>query len=213
MGYLFVTLFCFRRQAPRLAMTGGCFGLAYGSLVGTARMVQGAHFPTDVLWALGLIGMTATCLHYFVLPTATRWWAPLAQMRPRRRRAVSAILLVIVLVITGLFLTRRPYFKTFRFDLPLPPEIRSIELSTELPLSRQQVTYGPHSQGRLRVHASGFGWVAARCRVALKPRLQDGNLLLHLTGKPDGYFSELSYEIEWLLPTGAQGMLDLPGGD
>jgi membrane-associated PAP2 superfamily phosphatase len=209
MGYLFVSLFFLRREAPRAALAGGCLGLLYGSLVGMARMVQGAHFPTDVLWALGLIWLTAAGLHYFLLPACARWAAPLAQMRPRRRRVLSAVLLVVVVVITGLFLTRRPYFKTFSFDLPLSADIRSLTLSTELPLSRQAAAYEPRAQGRLRVHASGFGWVTARCRVTLTPRLRADRLELHLAGQPRGYFSELSYELEWLLPEAPEGLLDL----
>jgi membrane-associated PAP2 superfamily phosphatase len=209
MGFLFVTLFFLRREVPRVALAGGAFGLVYGSLVGMARMVQGAHFPTDVLWSLGLIWMTAAGLHYLLLPAFARWLIPLKQMQPRQRLALSAVLLVAVLVITGLFLTRRPYFRTFSFDLPLSADIRSVALATDLPLSRHAAEYGPHTQGRLRVHASGFGWPTARCRVTLKPSIRDNRLELRLAGQPSGYFSELSYELEWLLPEASEGRLDL----
>jgi membrane-associated PAP2 superfamily phosphatase len=209
MGYLFVTLFFLRREAPRTALAGGCFGLVYGSLVGVARMVQGAHFATDVLWALGLIWMTAASLHYFLLPACSRRVIPLKQMQPRQRRALAATILVAVVVITGLFLTRRPYFKTFAFDLPLSANIRALTLNTDLSLSRQAAEYGPYPQGRLRVHVSGFGWVTARCRVTLTPKIRSDRLALHLAGLPSGYFSELSYELEWLLPGDLEGHLAL----
>jgi hypothetical protein len=208
MGYLFVALFFLRREAPRAALLLGGFGLVYGSLVGLARMVQGAHFPTDVLWALGLIWMTAAGLHYFILPTLARWAIPLRQMRPGQRRILSVTLLLAVVVITCLFLTRRPYFKTFTFALPLSSDIQSLALTTDLALSRQAAEYGRYPQGRLRVHASGFGWVTARCSVTLTPRIRANRLELRLAGKPRGYFSELSYELEWLLPAAAEGHLD-----
>jgi hypothetical protein len=172
-------------------------------------MVQGAHFATDVLWALGLIWMTAAGLHYFLLPAFSRWVIPLKQMRPRQRRTLAAIILVVVVVITGLFLTRRPYFKTFTFDLPLSADIHALTLNTDLILSRQTAAYGPHPRGRLRVHASGFGWVTARCRVTLTPKIQTDRLELHLAGRASGYFSELSYELEWLLPGDSEGYLEL----
>jgi len=210
MGYLFVTLFFLRRQAPRLALAGGCFGLLYGSLVGMARMVQGAHFATDVIWSLGLIWMTAAGLHYFLLPALARWMEPLRQMAAGQRRALVVFLLVAVILITGLFLTRRPYFKTFTFDLPLAGGIQSLELSTDLPLSSQAIVYGGgRPDGRLRVHTSGFGWVTARCRVTLTPRRRENRLELRLEGRPDGYFSELSYELEWILPEASEGRIRL----
>jgi hypothetical protein len=106
-------------------------------------------------------------------------------------------------------LTRRPYFKTFTFDLPLSADIHALTLNTDLILSRQTAAYGPHPRGRLRVHASGFGWVTARCRMTLRPKIRADRLELHLASRPSGYFSELSYELEWLLPGDSEGDLEL----
>lgn len=210
MGYLFVTLFFLRRQAPRVALLGGCFGIFYGSLVGMARMIQGAHFPTDVLWALGFIWMTAAACHYFLLPAIGRWLTPLKQMQPGQRRALSIVLLLAVVIVTALFLTRRPYFKTFTFDLPLAAGVQTLDLTSDLPLERQAVDYGARKKGRLRVHASGFGWVAARCRVTLSVQHRSDLLEVRIAGQPQGYFSELTYELEWLLPEGLEGRVELP---
>lgn len=213
MGYLFVTLFFLRRQAPRTAIIGGCFGLLYGTLVGMARMIQGAHFPTDVLWSLGLIWMTAAALHYFILPALARRLVPLKEMRAGQRRSLSLVMLVAVAVITALFLTRRPYYKTFVFNLPISTDLHSLSLTTDLELSRQVTEYGPWSTGKLRVHASGFGWVTARCEVTLTPVSRGDRLELRLEGHPRGYFSELSYELEWLLPDAAEGKVRLLYGN
>jgi membrane-associated PAP2 superfamily phosphatase len=43
-------------------------GLGYGSLVGLARMLQGAHFLSDVLWALGFVYLTALASFYLLRP-------------------------------------------------------------------------------------------------------------------------------------------------
>jgi len=42
-------------------------GVAYGTIMGVARMVQGGHFPTDVLWSGGLVLMLIALLYYVVL--------------------------------------------------------------------------------------------------------------------------------------------------
>jgi membrane-associated PAP2 superfamily phosphatase len=41
-------------------------GLVYGFLVGYARIAQGAHFLSDVIWALGIVYFTAVSLFYLL---------------------------------------------------------------------------------------------------------------------------------------------------
>jgi len=42
-------------------------GLAYGAVMGVARMAQGGHFPTDVLWSGVIVLVVLTALYYLVL--------------------------------------------------------------------------------------------------------------------------------------------------
>jgi lipid A 4'-phosphatase len=51
-------LICYRRR-PWLALAFLLLGLSYGALIGLARIVAGAHFPSDVLWAGGIVYFTA----------------------------------------------------------------------------------------------------------------------------------------------------------
>jgi lipid A 4'-phosphatase len=52
---------CCRRR-PRLAAAFLLLGLTYGTLIGAARIVAGAHFPSDVLWSAGIVYFTALAL-------------------------------------------------------------------------------------------------------------------------------------------------------
>lgn len=65
MGYVLVAGVCLvspRRPAWRRGLAlGGA--LTYGSLVGFARIVHGAHFVSDVLWSGGLMCFTVAALH------------------------------------------------------------------------------------------------------------------------------------------------------
>jgi lipid A 4'-phosphatase len=54
-------LVCYRRR-PGLAAAFLLLGLAGGAVIGLARVVAGCHFPSDVLWAGGLIYFTALLL-------------------------------------------------------------------------------------------------------------------------------------------------------
>ena len=62
--YLLVPYFLLRRRAPRKALGILALGLCYGSLMGLARMVQGDHFLSDVLWSLGFVYLTGLALSY-----------------------------------------------------------------------------------------------------------------------------------------------------
>ena len=64
--YLLTPYFLLRRRAKWRSAGVLALGLAYGSLVGLARMIQGAHFLSDVLWALGFVYLTGLALFYLL---------------------------------------------------------------------------------------------------------------------------------------------------
>lgn len=62
--YLLVPYFLLRRHRPARAAVVFAAGIVYGGLVGYARIAQGAHFLSDVLWALGIVYLTAVAFFY-----------------------------------------------------------------------------------------------------------------------------------------------------
>jgi len=60
--YLMAPAFVYWRRRPWLALAFVLFGLAAGAVIGLARMVAGGHFPSDVLWAGGIVYFTALAL-------------------------------------------------------------------------------------------------------------------------------------------------------
>jgi len=66
--YLFTPFFILRRTAKKWAVFFLSLGVSYGILMGIARMVQGGHFPSDVVWAGGftyLTGLVLSCFFRF----------------------------------------------------------------------------------------------------------------------------------------------------
>jgi lipid A 4'-phosphatase len=64
--YLMAPYFVLRRRnrnRARLVLLGG---VGYGVLMGLARMVQGGHFPSDVLWAGGIVYLVGLSLYYLL---------------------------------------------------------------------------------------------------------------------------------------------------
>lgn len=64
--YLLVPYFLLRRRSRWKAAAVFATGIIYGTLMGYARVAQGAHFVSDVLWALGMVYMSAVALFYLL---------------------------------------------------------------------------------------------------------------------------------------------------
>lgn len=62
--YLLVPYFIVRRRSKSRAAFFLVLGLGFGALVGLARMIQGAHFLSDVVWALGLVYLGGLAAFY-----------------------------------------------------------------------------------------------------------------------------------------------------
>jgi lipid A 4'-phosphatase len=60
--YLFTPFFFLRRKGKKWGLFFLWLGMSYGLLMGAARMVQGGHFPSDVLWAGGFTYLTGLVL-------------------------------------------------------------------------------------------------------------------------------------------------------
>jgi membrane-associated PAP2 superfamily phosphatase len=64
--YLLTPYFLLRRRARWKAAAVLGVGLVYGSLMGYARIAQGAHFLSDIVWSLGIVYLSALALFYLV---------------------------------------------------------------------------------------------------------------------------------------------------
>lgn len=62
--FLFAPWFFLRQKNSRLAFAFLALGIAYGSLMGLGRIVQGGHFISDVVWSGGITYLTGLSLSY-----------------------------------------------------------------------------------------------------------------------------------------------------
>ena len=67
MAYSVASLSAFYPYHPVLAVAALLGGIAFGTLTGVARMTQGGHFLTDVLWSGIIVFMVFAALYYLVL--------------------------------------------------------------------------------------------------------------------------------------------------
>jgi lipid A 4'-phosphatase len=64
--YLMAPYFVLRARNRRLARLALLAGACYGVFMGVARMAQGGHFASDVLWAGGMVYLVGLSLYYLL---------------------------------------------------------------------------------------------------------------------------------------------------
>jgi lipid A 4'-phosphatase len=64
--YLAMPFFALHRRKPRVAAWIYAGGMLYGVMMGIARIAQGGHFVSDILWAWGVVHLTAVTLYFLM---------------------------------------------------------------------------------------------------------------------------------------------------
>lgn len=204
MGFVFCSLVFARRRSWVAATAGGIGGLAYGGLLGLCRMIQGAHFATDVLWSFGLLMVVAVVLHYFILPRS----GPAKTRRANgRRNWMVPVFLMICIGIVLAFLTRRPFYETRTELLAIEPAVRRLVVNVDAPIESRHVRYGSGKSVQVGIRSRGFGWSLSKVRYRVDTGRRGTTLLLFLHVDREGYFSELNHRVEVHVPQSLEARL------
>ena len=75
--YLSAPYFVLRRKKHRQALLWLWGGILYGIVMGMARVIQGGHFVTDVIWSAGFVYLTAIILASLLRLDVTSTESPL----------------------------------------------------------------------------------------------------------------------------------------
>lgn len=201
MGFSVITLVFLQRRSKKIAFAGLATGLVLGGLLSAARMVKGAHFPTDMIWSLGFVTMTATALHYCIQKIPARQPAvPRPVMKTGKRIGITIIVSLVAVLMTVAFMTRRPFYKTLEFQAPLPPEIKRIVIRMDSDPEQLAILPENTDKATLLVHAHGFGWAWVDYEIKPDIESRSDTLTFNLDIEARSYFAELNHSIEVTLP-------------
>ena len=70
--YMIAPWFLLRRQKRSKGLVWLAGGMGYGLLIGGARILQGGHFLSDVVWSGGLVYITGELLILLIFPDDSR---------------------------------------------------------------------------------------------------------------------------------------------
>jgi lipid A 4'-phosphatase len=203
MGFVFLAMMGFRRQKKVLAVGGAAAGMVLGVFLSAARIVQGAHFLSDTIWSLGIITITFTVFDAY-LPLAGEASRTVGGPMNRSRRIwITTAAVIGALLMTGGFLTRRPYYNTMVYPLGSTSAVEVVRIRINADPERVSIRYADLAAGRLQVDAHGFGWLKFDYRMAFDARTVGRILDVSLEVEAQSYFAELDHAITLTLPRDA----------
>jgi lipid A 4'-phosphatase len=199
MGFYLVTLYyLFRRRNKWVGNSALAVAIIYGTMIGIARMIQGGHFASDVVWSAGFTFLTAEILYYWILkiPLYDEGVIPTPErnvLAYSKRRLVFIIIasLFLLAILVFAFLVSKPFNK--EFDHSLPPNIHFsiLKLSVEnnigdITLHLQKTT----PDISIITTATGFGFPKRTLTSDFNYHLQGDTLHLSYRYFVKGYFFE-----------------------
>jgi lipid A 4'-phosphatase len=152
MGFFFFAgYFILRARRPRTARACLAFALGYGVLIGWARVAQGGHFPSDVVWAATVVWLVAAVL--------ARWLrveepGRVADFRPVGWGRLAVAGLLVPLALFGVLLAT-PLDRRESFGGGASWAGRAVDLRLRVPLGETLLRPGDTTLIEARSH--GFG--------------------------------------------------------
>lgn len=203
MGFYFFAPGILLWRLGRRRMSRGVFSLAWGLgiLLGVARILQGGHFASDVLWGAGICWLVSLGLYYALgLDRRLEWTGSLpAGLRGGPWRVAGAVAALIL--VAGILLAT-PYRREERHELRGRPG-SPLELSLVLEGTRHRIRLGsaPAQPGSIVARGQGHGLPGSAVKSHWTYRVEpEGTLYFQFKQRMSGWFSELDQRTEVVVP-------------
>jgi membrane-associated PAP2 superfamily phosphatase len=120
---VFIAGLALRKKNPKLANRIIAGGFAYGLLMGIGRNVQGAHYPTDIIWAGGMVWLSSVFTWHYLFFSGEK------KRLPAGRKKIIWVLLIWV-AFQSYFI--HAHYKAYSFPLRSNGGIKTVSLVTSL---------------------------------------------------------------------------------
>lgn len=212
MGFIFIVLyFSFRKKQPRLAYASLSFSLLYGSLIGLARIAQGGHFLSDVIWSGGITYFIAAFLYYDILkiPEKSEKEIDKETSIPEKTKTSPAKLFWIIFsiilsiaIFLFIFLFSKPVYKEYQNRIKSDKKYRVACLN--LNIEQANLTISPSENNvplKLKATLQGFGYAKSRFINKLEKFIRNDTMYIDYLCRKKGYFYESEVEVNVMLDT------------
>lgn len=197
-GYVLMAgFFIFYRHRRRLAYGWLIAGVVFGTLLGLARMFQGGHFLTDVIWVALICYYLALWLYYLLgLKDSVSREATRRRKMPLKVRLLIGV--VALLSVIGVLLAT-PYRDERSFALGDRGK-SGTPINFKATLALGQVDLVPSDTFLASKRSSGHGIPTSRVSSALWEEKNEDTLSAHYFERQSGWFHELDTKTKIELP-------------
>ena len=200
--YLFMPYFLLRKKKKILASGFFFLGLFYGGLIGAARIIQGGHFLSDVIWCFGFLYLTGLfCYHYIGLDRELLYKKKNrnAELSPFKKKILMVVSIIVAIVALSFFLLGTPYYSEknyFPNFKNAKSKVLIINIDDGNLLIRQ------NQKLNLIFEAQGFGFPNSRISKKWEERYStNGDTLIKtISFSEKGFFTELSTKFDLIIP-------------
>lgn len=192
MGFIFCSIyFILKNKKKFLAHIALWGGLIYGTVMGLARIAQGAHFLSDVIWAGAITIITAEIIYYFLFEKEKN--IIIDFLNNKNISAFTSIVMFFVLIIFLFlfFLMFVPFYKEQKIDLNLKNKNLILVFNGYGNLKINHTDKNPH----INIIASGFGLPKRDFVWNIDKRERDDKTEILFNTYKKGYFKEFTSDI------------------
>jgi lipid A 4'-phosphatase len=206
MGFFFITIYyCFKRKHKALAYSSVVFSIAIGTFIGFARISQGGHFFSDVLWSWGLTYLTASFLYYFILKIpdydlkpdadAKEPVMPSARSTGKRRALVIIAIILSIGIMIFTFLFSKPFYQESIHDITGDESVQLIKLRLNINRGDVMIHKGNFKLPvQIKTMARGFGFPEYKYQSMLSRQLKNDTLVANYFLSIKGLFNEIDVQ-------------------
>jgi len=200
MGFQFIVLYYILKRRNKIlgyCALGGT--IVYGSLMGLARIFQGGHLTSDVLWAAGFTFFTAHLLYYIILKIPDQQTKPTAQSPKTAPASKVKILSIVAFSIFALalliwiFLFSKPFYKEYEHAVSPGLQFQYIDLISHNELGDVSIKF-TNTNVPIEIFSSinGFGYPKQKVKSRFVYRTENDTLKINYELTVKGMF----YEVE-----------------
>lgn len=197
--YLSTPYLLLKRRRRRAAFGFLVAGVAWGSLLGAARMMAGGHFLSDVIWAGGIVWLTALAVYHLLdldrEPAAATKPEDVARER-RKARAVTVLAGGALALLTVAVLLATPYFSAKTFTRTAAEVAASGAGAWEVSLDEATVSLDAGRDFEASYQVQAFGFPTSRMNWAWRDEGEGAVLSIDRLG----WFTERRTTVKLRLP-------------
>jgi len=208
--YFFVLYFVFRKKRKTLALCSFIFALVYGALIGSARIVQGGHFASDVIWVAGLIYLVSASLFYLMgLNRKTQFQDKYFITDSKKRIFISFIIGLLILIGILLVSLATPYSKSKTYSAPPDQFLDESTVEAEIQLLDSEILIQTGEEFSITNEVEGFGFPKSKIRNKFDVTSISGTSFISYSQRLKGFFTELDQINRISIPSSWKGKIIL----